>query len=121
MLLPGLGLRRCRCRGLLLAARVAGGGLARGTLAAPTRMRVVLAARRRYWADRAEGAAGRVAQATGQGENELAAARVVAVLAEPDALPGAQGELALGYGDAQRGAQEAGLDVRRLKRCEMRN
>jgi hypothetical protein len=45
---------------------------------------------------------------------------VVAVLAQPDALPRAQGELAVRYRDAEGRAEEAGLHVRRLKNNEPR-
>jgi len=37
------------------------------------------------------------------------------VFAQPDPLPGAKVELAVGHGHGQVGAQEAGLDVSRLK------
>lgn len=48
---------------------------------------MVLAAGRRDRADRAEGAARRVPQDTSQRYHQLAAAGVIAVFAQPNALP----------------------------------
>lgn len=63
---------------------------------------MVLAAGRRDRADRAEGAARRVPQDTSQRHHQLAAASVVTVLTQPNALPRAQRQLAVGDRDAQR-------------------
>lgn len=70
-----------------------------------------LAAGAGHRADGAEGRAVGVAQAPVERAEELARARVVPVLAEPHALPRAQVQLALGDGDGEGGAQEAGLHV----------
>lgn len=74
-------------------------------------MRLVLAAGRGDRADRAERAAARVPQDAGQRHHQLAATSMVPVLAEPDALPRAQRQLAVRNWDTQRRAQEAGLYV----------
>lgn len=61
---------------------------------------MVLAAGRGDRADRAERATRRVPQDAGQRHHQLAAASVVAVFAEPDALPRAQRQLAVCDRDA---------------------
>lgn len=47
------------------------------------------------------------------GDHDLATAGGVSVLTQPDALPGAQTEAALGDGQTEAGADEAGFHVRR--------
>lgn len=63
---------------------------------------------RRQWAAR------RIARTARQRDHQLAGAGMVAMLAQPDALPGAQRQFALADRYCQRAAQEAGFDVRRL-------
>lgn len=73
-----------------------------------------LTARAGHWTDWREGGARGVRQAPVQGDEQLPGARVVPVLAQPDALPRAQVQFALGDGDGERRAQEARLHVGRL-------
>lgn len=72
-----------------------------------------LTAGARHRADGRHGGTARVPQAAVERDEQLAGARVVSVLAQPNTLPGTQVQLALRDGDGQRRAQEAGLDVRR--------
>ena len=51
-------------------------------------------------------------------DEDLPRTRAVSVLAQPDALPGAQVQLAVGHRDGQVGAEEAGLHVGGLKKQE---
>lgn len=66
-----------------------------------------------HWADGRHGRAARVAQAAVERDEQLARARMVPVLAQPDALPCAQVQLALRYRDSERAAEKARLHVRR--------
>jgi len=68
--------------------------------------------------DRRDGgqrAAGLFARTSGQRDHQLPGSGLVAVLAQPNALPRAQRQLAIGDRDCQGAAQEAGLHVRGLK------